>query len=73
MTGSATARLGIGAGRVRNAAPADIAMKRILIVEDNEMNRDVLSRRLARRGYDVLLAHGRPARPRDGAARTART
>ena len=28
-------------------------MKRILIVEDNEMNRDVLSRRLARRGYDV--------------------
>jgi CheY-like chemotaxis protein len=31
-------------------------MKRILIVEDNEMNRDVLSRRLARSGYDVLLA-----------------
>jgi len=31
-------------------------MKRILIVEDNEMNRDALSRRLARRGYDVLLA-----------------
>ena len=31
-------------------------MKRILIVEDNEMNRDVLSRRLVRRGYDVLLA-----------------
>jgi two-component system cell cycle response regulator DivK len=31
-------------------------MKRVLIVEDNEMNRDVLSRRLVRRGYDVLLA-----------------
>jgi CheY-like chemotaxis protein len=31
-------------------------MKRILIVEDNEMNRDVLSRRLVRHGYDVLLA-----------------
>jgi CheY-like chemotaxis protein len=31
-------------------------MKRILIVEDNEMNRDVLSRRLSRRGYEVLLA-----------------
>lgn len=31
-------------------------MKRILIVEDNEMNRDVLSRRLTRRGFDVLLA-----------------
>jgi two-component system, cell cycle response regulator DivK len=31
-------------------------MKRILLVEDNEMNRDMLSRRLARRGYDVVLA-----------------
>jgi two-component system, cell cycle response regulator DivK len=28
----------------------------ILIVEDNEMNRDMLSRRLARRGYEVLVA-----------------
>ena len=34
-------------------------MKRILIVEDNELNRDVLSRRLAVRGYEILLAaHG---------------
>jgi two-component system cell cycle response regulator DivK len=31
-------------------------MVRVLIVEDNEMNRDVLSRRLASRGYEVLLA-----------------
>lgn len=31
-------------------------MARILLVEDNEMNRDMLSRRLMRRGYDVLLA-----------------
>ena len=31
-------------------------MTRILLVEDNEMNRDMLSRRLARRGYDVVLA-----------------
>src|SRR5215831_3887718 len=31
-------------------------MNRILIVDDNEMNRDVLSRRLRRRGYEVLLA-----------------
>ena len=31
-------------------------MTTILIVEDNEMNRDMLSRRLVRRGYDVLLA-----------------
>jgi CheY-like chemotaxis protein len=31
-------------------------MPKILIVEDNEMNRDMLSRRLARRGYEVALA-----------------
>ena len=31
-------------------------MSRILIVEDNEMNRDMLSRRLERRGYQVILA-----------------
>lgn len=31
-------------------------MPRILLVEDNEMNRDMLSRRLQKRGYQVLLA-----------------
>ena len=31
-------------------------MTKILIVEDNEMNRDMLSRRLIRRGYEVVLA-----------------
>ena len=31
-------------------------MAKILIVEDNEMNRDMLSRRLGRKGYDVLIA-----------------
>jgi len=31
-------------------------MPRILLVEDNEMNRDMLSRRLARREYEVLVA-----------------
>lgn len=31
-------------------------MPRILLVEDNEINRDMLSRRLARRGYDVVIA-----------------
>ena len=31
-------------------------MSRILLVEDNEANRDMLSRRLARRGHEVLLA-----------------
>jgi len=31
-------------------------MARILLVEDNEMNRDMLSRRLERRGYEVTFA-----------------
>lgn len=31
-------------------------MSKILLVEDNETNRDMLSRRLVRRGYDVVLA-----------------
>ena len=36
-------------------------MAKILLVEDNEMNRDMLSRRLMRRGYEVVVAE-------DGAA-----
>jgi two-component system cell cycle response regulator DivK len=31
-------------------------MAKILLVEDNEMNRDMLSRRLARRGHEVVCA-----------------
>lgn len=31
-------------------------MPRILLVEDNEMNRDMLSRRLQRKGYEVSIA-----------------
>lgn len=31
-------------------------MARVLIVEDDEMNRDMLSRRLVRRGYEVIMA-----------------
>jgi len=31
-------------------------MVKILLVEDNEMNRDMLSRRLAKRGFDVVMA-----------------
>jgi two-component system, cell cycle response regulator DivK len=38
---------------------------RILLVEDNEMNRDMLTRRLERRGYEVLSA-------RDGAEALAK-
>lgn len=31
-------------------------MPKILLVEDNEMNRDMLSRRLTRRGFEVVFA-----------------
>jgi CheY-like chemotaxis protein len=31
-------------------------MSKILLVEDNEMNRDMLSRRLMRRGHEVVMA-----------------
>jgi CheY-like chemotaxis protein len=31
-------------------------MAKILLVEDSEMNRDMLARRLARRGYEVVIA-----------------
>ena len=32
-------------------------MPKILLVEDNEMNRDMLSKRLERKGYSVISAH----------------
>jgi CheY-like chemotaxis protein len=31
-------------------------MTKVLLVEDNEMNRDMLSRRLTRRGFEVVFA-----------------
>ncbi len=31
-------------------------MPKVLVVEDNEMNRDMLSRRLQRRGYEVIIS-----------------
>lgn len=31
-------------------------MYKILLVEDNEMNRDMLSRRLKRKGYEIIIA-----------------
>jgi two-component system, cell cycle response regulator DivK len=33
-----------------------MAVLKILLVEDDEMNRDMLSRRLLKRGYDVVIA-----------------
>ena len=34
--------------------------KVILLVEDNEMNRDMLSRRLTKRGHEVIATARRP-------------
>ncbi len=31
-------------------------MAKILLVEDNEMNRDMLARRLKRKGYEIVFA-----------------
>lgn len=31
-------------------------MAKILLVEDNEMNRDMLSRRLTKKGYEIVIA-----------------
>ena len=31
-------------------------MAKVLVIEDNEMNRDMLARRLRRRGFDLVLA-----------------
>ncbi|NMM75276.1 two-component system response regulator [Acidovorax sp. SRB_14] len=35
-------------------------MPKILLVEDNDLNRDMLSRRLRRRGYEVVMAFDGP-------------
>jgi CheY-like chemotaxis protein len=41
---------------IHYALPGEALMPKILLVEDNEMNRDMLSRRLQRRGYEVVMA-----------------
>ena len=43
-------------GGRHDAGRRGATMARILLVEDNEMNRDMLSRRLERRGYEVIVA-----------------
>ncbi len=41
---------------IRVLKAMDNNMFKILLIEDNEMNRDMLSRRLMRKGYEVVLA-----------------
>ena len=43
-------------GRKTARPESNQIMAKILLVEDNEMNRDMLSRRLQRRGYEVVIA-----------------
>lgn len=45
-----------GDGPARFGLHGELNMKRILLVEDNEMNRDMLSRRLKRKQYEVAIA-----------------
>ena len=51
-------------------------MARILLVEDNEMNRDMLSRRLIRKGHEVPMAvdgqHLQPPAVAQGGGQAAR-
>src|SRR6266545_5052240 len=46
----------IARGPPRRRRTGEASVARILLVEDNEMNRDMLSRRLYKRGYEVLIA-----------------
>jgi two-component system, cell cycle response regulator DivK len=43
--------------RIRAIKTRKIKMPKILLVEDNEMNREMLSRRLERKGHSVISAH----------------
>src|SRR6202790_1339165 len=51
-----TVRQAVRQLETRFPGPGEIRMPKILLVEDNEMNRDMLSRRLQRKGYSVLTA-----------------
>ncbi len=44
------------AGHALLSRQGDLTMPKILLVEDNEMNRDMLTRRLARAGYEIVHA-----------------
>ena len=56
-----------GRNRSANLNPSEV-MPKILLVEDNEMNRDMLSRRLQRKGYEVVMATRWRTGRRHGAA-----
>jgi len=43
-------------GSEKGRCARDRRMNKILLIEDNELNRDMLSRRLRKRGYEVVTA-----------------
>ena len=47
-------------------------MSKILLVEDNEMNRDMLSRRLIKKGFELVMAMDGEQAARDGPLRSPR-
>src|SRR6267143_1223214 len=51
-----TVRQAVRNQKPRFPEPGETSMPKILLVEDNEMNRDMLSRRLQRKGYSVVTA-----------------
>jgi class 3 adenylate cyclase len=53
---SAAGSLGAGPGPRPPAPPIEAATTHVLVVDDNEMNRDMLSRRLGARGFPVATA-----------------
>ncbi len=44
-------------GKAKEIGETPAGQTCVLVVDDNEMNRDMLSRRLQRKGYDVTVAH----------------
>ena len=62
-------QLAAAGGACRRGSPC---MPKILVVEDNEWSRDMLARRLSRRGYQVICGGRRQARDRHGARASRR-
>ncbi len=44
-------------GKAKEIGETPASQSSVLVVDDNEMNRDMLSRRLQRKGYEVAVAH----------------
>ena len=54
--GTLVAASGMPGATIPESVLAHNRMPKILVVEDNEMNRDMLTRRLARKGFDAIAA-----------------